>query len=432
MLYAFVRAVVGLAVRCFYRLRVNAPHPIPSGPVMFVGNHPNALVDPALVFVITPRHVTFLAKAPLFRMPVIGWLLKGMGGLPVYRKQDDPSQMGKNTGTLEAASAALTRGGAITLFPEGRSHSEPALGEMKTGAARIALSAGVKVSIVPVGLTYAEKHRFRSEVRIEIGEPLVVEPPPTDGASPEVVRALTARIGEALRRVTLNLAAWGDLPILQTGEAFLALARGDRAGDPERLRRFAKGLEILRAEQPDRVERVRQEVVALRRHLELLRVRPEDLPVRYHPLVVIRFGVRNLFALAVGLPLFICGVVCFGLPALFVRWAASRAKEADLVATVKLLGGIVFFPLWSCGLAGLAWYLAGPWWALAVLLGALPLALFSRYFYEHRSAALHDARIFFLLGNRKRLKARLLGMGEALAKELEQLADELGPRLEAS
>ena len=42
---------------------------------MLVGNHPNGLVDPALVFVITDRHVTFLAKEPLFRMPLIGRIL---------------------------------------------------------------------------------------------------------------------------------------------------------------------------------------------------------------------------------------------------------------------------------------------------------------------------------------------------------------------
>jgi 1-acyl-sn-glycerol-3-phosphate acyltransferase len=46
-----------------------------SGPVMFVGNHPNSLIDPALVFVITDRQVTFLAREPLFRAPVLGWLL---------------------------------------------------------------------------------------------------------------------------------------------------------------------------------------------------------------------------------------------------------------------------------------------------------------------------------------------------------------------
>ena len=144
---------------------------------MFVGNHPNGLIDPALVFVLTHRHVTFLAKEPLFRIPVIGWLLRGLQCLPVYRKQDDPSQMGKNEGTLDAARGALVAGRAITLFPEGKSHSEPSLAELKTGAARIALSAakqGAAVRIVPVGLTYADKHRFRSEVLIEMGAPIEV------------------------------------------------------------------------------------------------------------------------------------------------------------------------------------------------------------------------------------------------------------------
>ncbi|HVG64118.1 MAG TPA: 1-acyl-sn-glycerol-3-phosphate acyltransferase, partial [Hyalangium sp.] len=73
MFYAFIRGLASLALRLFYRLRVNAPAAEPEGPVIFVGNHPNGLIDPALVFVITRRQVTFLAKEPLFRMPVIGW-----------------------------------------------------------------------------------------------------------------------------------------------------------------------------------------------------------------------------------------------------------------------------------------------------------------------------------------------------------------------
>ena len=66
-------------------------------------------------------------------------------------------------------------GGAITIFPEGKSHSEPQLAALKTGAARIALKAlagGADVTVVPVGLTYARKHRFRSEVCIEVGAPI--------------------------------------------------------------------------------------------------------------------------------------------------------------------------------------------------------------------------------------------------------------------
>src|SRR5256885_8649162 len=162
MFYRFVRAVISFALRMFYRVQVVRSTDDLSGPLMLVGNHPNSIIDPALVFVITPRRVTFLAKEPLFRVPLFGLLLRGLGALPVYRKQDHPGQTEKNEGTLAAASKALLASKAITIFPEGKSHSEPQLSEIKTGAARIAWRAssdGAKVRIVPVGLTYQQKHR---------------------------------------------------------------------------------------------------------------------------------------------------------------------------------------------------------------------------------------------------------------------------------
>ena len=76
MFYRFVRSVVAFALGLFYRIEVTRGVEDLSGPVMFVGNHPNSIIDPAMVFVITNRQVTFLAKEPLFRTPVFGWLLK--------------------------------------------------------------------------------------------------------------------------------------------------------------------------------------------------------------------------------------------------------------------------------------------------------------------------------------------------------------------
>ena len=134
MIYLLVRAVASVALRLFYRVQVRGAPALPEGPLLFVGNHPNGLIDPALVFAVTPRRVTFLAKAPLFRIPVLGWLIRGMGALPVYRRQDDPTRMGGNDATLDTAARALVEGGAITIFPEGKSHSEPQLAALKTGA----------------------------------------------------------------------------------------------------------------------------------------------------------------------------------------------------------------------------------------------------------------------------------------------------------
>src|SRR5688572_26296112 len=114
---------------------------VPDGPVLIVANHPNALLDPLIVFRVAGRPARPLAKAPLFRHPMIGPFLKGLGGLPVYRRQDDPSLMERNQDTFDAAVAALHQGQAVQIYPEGISHSEPSLTPLKTGVARIALLA---------------------------------------------------------------------------------------------------------------------------------------------------------------------------------------------------------------------------------------------------------------------------------------------------
>lgn len=435
MLYGFVRAVVGFALRRFYRIEIRGLNGPLDGPVMFVANHPNSLVDPALLFVVTSRPITFLAKAPLFDMPLLGRLLRGLGALPVYRRQDDPTQMARNEGTLDAAVAALVGRGAITIFPEGRSHSEPGLADLKTGASRIALRAardGADVRIVPVGLSYADKHRFRSAVLVEVGVPIQVLPrlPAAPEEDRAVVQALTDDLAAALSRLTLDLERWEDLPLIQTAEQLYALRAGDGPKDPERLRRFARGISLFRAEQPERFEALRDAVTSYQTRLDLVEASPADLRVAYRPTSVARFVGRNLLALAIGFPLFGLGVLLYALPFLLTRHVTRWLRpELDRVATYKLIATLVVAPIWWASLVVAAWLGRGPAFGVAALVGALPLALFTRRFYERRRAALADVRTFFSIGTRRSLRAALVREGDTLAAEIEAVAAELRERV---
>nr|WP_217445941.1 lysophospholipid acyltransferase family protein [Myxococcus sp. CA040A] len=423
-------------MRLFYRVKVNAPGAEPEGPVLFVGNHPNGLIDPALVFILTRRKVTFLAKAPLFRMPVLGWLLKGLDALPVYRKQDDPTKMGGNEGTLDAAKGALVQGRAITIFPEGKSHSEPGLAELKTGASRIALSAakeGAPVRIVPVGLTYAEKHVFRSEVLIDVGPAIEVATfLSADAASePDSVRALTERIAEGLRAVTLNLEEWADLPLVQLAEQLFSFKQGGTL-DAERLRLWARGVQLFRAQEPERFEDVRTHLASFQRRLALVHADgPKDLALVYRTGNVVPFVVKNLLALVFGLPLFALGLVLFWVPYQVPR-VASRKAELDVQATVKFLTAFVVALVWWAALTVAAGLWGGTFWALPTFLIVPPLALFTLYFAERWDVLRRDIDVFFTLGNRARLKALLLSDGERLAAEVERLAEEYRPKVDAT
>ncbi len=117
--------VASLATRTYYRL-ARAGERVPTrGPVLLVANHPNSLLDPALVSVAAERPVRFLAKAPLFTDRLVGWLVRGAGSIPVYRRQDDAAQVGRNEEMFAAVHAALADGAAVGIFPEGLSHSNP-------------------------------------------------------------------------------------------------------------------------------------------------------------------------------------------------------------------------------------------------------------------------------------------------------------------
>src|SRR2546423_1236234 len=207
-------AVLRFAMRIYFRHVevVGLEHVPRKSPVIFVLNHPNALVDPAFLLCLAPRRVSFLAKSPLFRMPILGYLVRAMDSLPVYRHQDEGEDVSKNREMFVAARKLLARGGTIGICPEGVSHDEPRLRPIKTGAARIALAAVstgevANVQIIPAGLYYTSKTKFRSAVLLYFGKPIAVEPVELDidGNPPRTaVRELSARIECALREVILD------------------------------------------------------------------------------------------------------------------------------------------------------------------------------------------------------------------------------------
>ena len=72
MIRTLATAVSRLVLRVFYRnVEAAGLDRVPAaGPTILVLNHPNGLMDPLLLLCLSPRPVSFLAKSPLFTMPV--------------------------------------------------------------------------------------------------------------------------------------------------------------------------------------------------------------------------------------------------------------------------------------------------------------------------------------------------------------------------
>src|SRR5688500_20369410 len=111
--------VSAFATKVYYRFAVAGADVPRTGPVLLVANHPNSLLDPAMVAAAARRPVRFLAKSSLFTHPAVGWLVRGAGAIPVYRQQDDPTQMRRKTEMFRAVHAALADEPAVGLFLAG-------------------------------------------------------------------------------------------------------------------------------------------------------------------------------------------------------------------------------------------------------------------------------------------------------------------------
>ncbi|MFQ5678846.1 MAG: lysophospholipid acyltransferase family protein [Gemmatimonadota bacterium] len=433
-LHRFFPRVSRLALGVYYRFeRAGATVP-ERGPVLVVANHPNSLLDPAAVCAVARRPVRFLAKAPLFSEPGLGWIMRACGAIPVYRRQDNPTLMHRNDEAFRAAHETLAGGSAVGIFPEGTSHSEPALVPLKTGAARIALGAArlrrCGFPIVPVGLVLRHKERFRSRALVVVGEPV----PWGDlaGAGPEeeeAVRELTGRIERALREVTLNLESWEDAPVVECVEAIYAaeleLPR-DRAERVRRLGRVSEALVRLRRSQPERLAPLYRLVARYADLLAQLGLRPHRVGSAPPPAAVFGWTVRQVAFFVLLAPLAAAGHLLFFLPYRITGLLPRRAGvERDVQSTYKVLGGILVYGTWILLLATLAGWRLGTWAGLLTALLLPALAFLTLVVRDRWTGARANARSYLLLRGRAQLQRRLLERRRELAERLEALRREL-------
>ncbi|HYE65214.1 MAG TPA: lysophospholipid acyltransferase family protein [Pyrinomonadaceae bacterium] len=432
-----------LALRVFFRrIEVAGLERVPRGsPLIFVLNHPNGLVDPAFILCLTPRRVSFLAKAPLFRMPIIGYLVRALDSLPVYRRQDEGEDTTRNRETFELARSLLARGGTLAICPEGVSHDEPGLRPLKTGAARIALGAAssgevLDLKIVPVGLYYTSKTSFRSAALLYFGAPLTVEPValgPDGEPAREAVRALSDRIESALREVILNA---------EHEEALTTIARAERifssvdqvTGEELSLtrelklrRRFVEGYALLRARSPERLTALDARIRRYEEELKQAGVDPQDLsaPLSTKLSIAGHLASRSILFLCL-FPFALAGALAHYPAYRLAGYFATRfALDAeDVVSTIKIIAAMLLFPLTWIVWALLFYALAGWPAALAALL-LTPLNGYAAVrVFEELDQFIGGARALAYFIMQRRFFLQLLAERNAIRKEILALGEE--------
>jgi 1-acyl-sn-glycerol-3-phosphate acyltransferase len=438
--------ISNLAVRSYYRVTVAGARVPSEGPVLLVANHNNSLVDPAFVVVAADRTVRFLAKSPLFDDKLIGWLVKGVGSVPVYRAVDDPTKVAQNLDSFRDVHAALAGGDAVGIFPEGISHSSSQLAPLKTGAARMAMGAGHMVGhdfpIVAMGLVFRDRDTFRSEAHAIITEPFRWDDLLARGQEDrDAVRELTRRIESAMRSVTLNLAQWEDEPLVRAAEAVWVAEFGDAAtpsgtrlsaaqaaaAQIERLRVTTEALAALRTGGD---ASWRETAVELRAHAKMLRrlgLTPSELKDDVRVGEAIEWTVGRI-PLAVVLPVSLVGAVVFLPPKWLTVRAADKMAETegpDTTVTHRVLIGAIVFPLWFAAVAAAVWPFVGTGWAVATFLLQPFWAFAALAVGERRQHAWAAVRRFFLRRSERPRLEELRARQRAIADQLKALFDKV-------
>ena len=184
-----------------------------SGPLIFVANHRNMILDAGMIRYSCKRNLYYLTKHTIFENKILGWIFKNANAIPVYRHQDNPNLVSKNIESFNAAYNIFKRGKSLMIFPEGISFAARTLFKIKTGAARIALNAESKdkfsldLKIVPVGINYSDPSRFKSDVFVQYGDPILIKDykEKYQQNSQETVLNITHKIEESLISLTTNL-----------------------------------------------------------------------------------------------------------------------------------------------------------------------------------------------------------------------------------
>ena len=451
-----LRWFLRLLARLFFRsIEVVGSGNVPrDGGGLLVAWHPNGLADGILVLGFCPRPVTFGARHGLFRLPIIGWMLRGAGAVPLYRRRDrgepgarmsDEERRAANQGSLGAL-AAKARRSLVAIFPEGATHDEPGLLELRAGAARLfqlAHEDGGRPVLVPVGLHYERKHAFRSRALVAFYPPVEL---PEDLRPETFVDRLTGLIQEHLIEVTHPTESWELHRAMERVRSLVRAERAAREGAPrlprapmqQRDAGFARvwaGYRKQRAIDPRVVDRLVLRVTRYGEALRLLGLSDRDLDGA--PVGRTVWRTFLLCAEALVMLLLLPTVVLIGnlvnLPAALLivlgarRLSATRKEQAGL----KMFLGLIVLPTawmaaslavglaWTEPLPGFDWRPEALWARVAGMLALCVLsALLGLRYHRFIAELRHGLRALWAGGFRR-------GTVERLRRRRSELYDEV-------
>ena len=436
-----------LVKRYYPSIEISGACHIPrSGPVLLCANHANSLLDPVLIGIAARRPVRFMAKAPLFDHPVLGPPMSALGMIPAFRGSDDSREVRRNFESLEIGAKVLLEGHAMGIFPEGKSTDQVHLEMVRSGAARMAIQAveegATGLKIVPMGINYEGKDRFRSAVWIQIGEPIDVRAclDQHQGDSRKTRRALTGQLESRLKDVVVHLDEPEWEPWLDDLQAITEpLKKTAKQPLPplKRRKRIADAMNYFLANDRQRAESVADQIKAYRDQVKSAGLCIDSPVLRLRGLRVCARLLKSFLCLILLFIPALAGTLHHLVPFVIVRFLAAKMDQSGrmTVSTNRMLVGVPLYLIWY---ATVAWWMFGyfaTWFAWTWLIAAPFCGVIAIQYWRRasRTAQLlwHQLRVTVHRRTLKRLRQEESQLRQRLA-ELDNEYAAFSPREETT
>ena len=389
--YSVLRYLTDACFRaCFKRLRYVGRKNIPDdGAVILAPNHCNALMDAFGVLDMDHGRKVFVARADIFKNPIIHKILTFLKIMPINRVRDGFRSVLSSDDTAEKCIEVLNNQVPFCILPEGTHRSMHSLLPLGKGLSRIACGAvktitdGRHVYIVPIGLEYGDYFRLRSSLLVSMGQAIDVteliaaHPEMNEPQMFNLIRELTA---ESLKQQIVYIpddddyeAVW-ELAKLMSGSISEYRLQERKAAN----RAAVEKLEQLRGQKPDKARTLFEKAVAWKQARQEAQVSLHAARTR-HPLgAALWRTAKMLVALPFGLAFTLVSVLAWG----GSEWLASRTDDASFRNSLRF--GVLTV-LWTLLLiiAAVVLFCTVKWyWALAALVLLIPAPYLAYEWFE--------------------------------------------------
>ncbi len=440
MMYPILKFVVNISIRIFFKsVVVTNKQLLPKdGPLIVVANHPSTFMDPVVIAAVLKQEVYFLAKGSLFTSPFKRWALNKMHVIPIYRQQDDPSKTNQNNKIFEKCEEFLTNKGTLMIFPEGTSINERRLRKIKTGTARIALGAEAEnnyqlnLQIVTIGLNYSDPRRFRSELLINVDEPIKVADyaalHQTKGF--EAVKALTEKIRQQLEQNIIITNNDDDDELVKNIETIyrnqlveeLELSENIKEEEFLVTKTIVDALHFFSAQKPQAVKELKVKISSYINTLEQLQLKDDLFASEGKKRTVFWATLKVIIYTVLGFPLYIYGLINNYIPYKIPSIAAAAISEHDEYrGPIMMTTGMFMFPIFYALQCWLVYYFFESGWISLVYLLSLPISgFFALHFWGRLITTRNYFKLFSLFYKRNTLVNQLIVQRTTLLNTLDK------------